>query len=147
MSDQAFHNVGLAPEVVQQAFLDADDQGAATGIAYAIENPINSHSTFSDGDDGRLPKAVTPRMEGAFRTPTMRCVNLRPTFMHTGQFRTLAQVVAFFNAGGGHTAYPGESELVPLGLTAREESDLVAFLGALTGPGPASALRQAPSTP
>jgi cytochrome c peroxidase len=147
MSDQAFHDVGLEPEVVQQAFLDADDQGAATGIAYALANPINSGSTFSDGDDGRLPKAITPAMNGAFRTPMMRCVSLRPTFMHTGQIQTLAEVVAFFDAGGAYTGYPGESEIHPLGLTALQQSDLVAFLESLTGPGPAPALMQAPSAP
>jgi cytochrome c peroxidase len=147
LSDQAFHNVGLEPEVVQQAFVDADDQGAATGLAYALTNPVNARSAFSDGDDGRLPDAVAPAMSGAFRTPMMRCVGLRPTFMHTGQLHTLADVVAFFDAGGEHTGYPGESELHPLGLTALQRSDLVAFLESLTGPGASPPLTQAPSMP
>ena len=115
MSDQQFHNVGLTPEVVQQAFIDANDQGAATGLAAAIADPLNTLGVFSDGSDGRLPEAVTPAMTGAFRTPTLRCVSMRPTFMHTGQIGTLAEVVAFFNGGGGSSGYPGTSEIHALG--------------------------------
>jgi cytochrome c peroxidase len=147
MTDQQFHNVGLEPRIVQQAFIDANDLGAATGIAFALTNPINSKSTFSDGDDGRLPSAVTPAMSGAFKTPSLRCVSLRPTFMHTGQVQTLADTVAFFNGGGGFAQNPGTDELHPLGLTALQMSDLVAFLESLAGPGAPAALRQAPATP
>ncbi len=144
MSDQQFHDVGLAPEVVQQDFVDSNDPGAADGLAYALTNPINSKSTFSDGNDGRLPSAVSPADTGAFRTPIMRCVAMRPTFMHTGQIQTLADVVSFFNAGGANDGYLGTSELRPLGLTALQQSDLVAFLESLTGPGASAQLLQAP---
>jgi cytochrome c peroxidase len=140
MSDEQFHNVGLEPEIVQQVFADEGDQGATTGLAYALANPVNSRSAFSDGYDGRLPSAVTAAMTGAFRTPKMRCVSLRPTFMHTGQLQTLAEVVAFFDGGGANGGYPGTSEIQALGLTALQQSDLVAFLESLTGPGAASAL-------
>jgi cytochrome c peroxidase len=144
MSDQHFHNVGLTPEVVQQAFLDANDQGATMGLAAAIADPLNTLGAFSDGSDGRLPAAVTPAMTGAFRTPTLRCVSLRPTFMHTGQLGTLAAVVAFFNDGGGSSGYPGNNEVRPIGLTARQQSDLVAFLEALAGPGAYPRYQHAP---
>jgi cytochrome c peroxidase len=144
MSDQQFHDVGLAPEVVQQDFIDSNDPGAAAGLAYAIMNPINSASGFSDGNDGRLPSAVPPAATGAFRTPIMRCVAMRPTFMHTGQIQTLAEVVSFFNAGGANDGYLGTSEIQPLGLSALQQSDLVAFLESLTGPGASEQLLQAP---
>jgi cytochrome c peroxidase len=147
MTDEKFHDVGVDPTEVQQAFLDANDPGAAAGIAYAIANPINSKSAFSDGDDGRLPPAVTTAMNGAFRTPMMRCVSLRPTFMHTGQMQTLADVVAFFDAGGADSGYLGTNELRPLGLTPLQASDLVAFLESLAGPGVDPSLMQAPSGP
>jgi cytochrome c peroxidase len=147
MTDQKFHDVGLEPEIVQQVFIDSNDLGAATGIAFALTNPINCQSAFSDGYDGRLPSAVTPAMNDAFRTPMMRCVSLRPTFMHTGQLQTLADVVAFFNGGGGYEGDPGTDELQRLGLTALQQSDLVAFLESLTGPGAQPTLMQAPATP
>jgi cytochrome c peroxidase len=144
MSDQKFHNVGLSPEVVQQNFVDSNDQGAATGIAAALIDPLNTRGLFSDGYDGRLPAVVTSTMEGAFRTPTMRCVTQRPTFMHTGQIGTLAEVVAFFNEGGNAQGYPGLSEIGTLGLSAQDQSDLVAFLETLTGPGPSAAYTLSP---
>jgi cytochrome c peroxidase len=136
LSDEAFHNVGLAPQIVQQAFLDSNDHGAATGIAALLADPLNSTGQFSDGTDGRTPEAVTPALEGAFRTPKLRCVGSRPTFMHTGQIGTLETVVAFFDRGGDPTLYPGESEIRPLGLTPLEKSDLARFLEALSGSSP-----------
>jgi cytochrome c peroxidase len=152
LSDQGFHNVGLRPVLVSTVFLDANDHGAAgdpagpspSGIPRAIADPLNVRGRFSDGDDGRLPAVVSPAMEGAFRTPALRCVGMRPSFMHTGQLRSLEAVVEFFDRGGDPVGYPGANELHPLGLSVRERADLVAFLRALDGPGPAAALRAAP---
>jgi cytochrome c peroxidase len=135
LTDQRFHNVGLAPAVVQQGFVDSNDLGAATGLAAAIADPLNSLGPYSDGSDSRLPSAVTPSMTGAFRTPGLRCVSQRPAFMHTGQLGTLSDVVTFFNRGGHSSGYPGTNELHPLGLTERDRADLVAFLTTLNGPG------------
>jgi cytochrome c peroxidase len=144
LSDQKFHNVGLKPQPVAVVFLDADDRGAARGLELALGDPLNVRGKFSDGDDGRLPDTVTPEMEGAFRTPTLRCVAQRPSFFHTGQVRTLDEVVAFFGRGGDRFGFPGKSELSPLGLSDEERGDLVAFLRALDGPGPDSSLRESP---
>jgi cytochrome c peroxidase len=134
LSDQEFHDVGLMPATVQQGFLDIDDPGAAAGIAALLSDPLNTAGAFSDGTDGRIPVAVTAAMEGAFRTPTLRCVSQRPTFMHTGQILSLAQVVAFFDSGGDTVGFPGTNELHSLGLTTQEQADLTAFLLALDGP-------------
>jgi cytochrome c peroxidase len=144
LSDGQFHNVGLEPQTVQQAFIDSNDPGAFAGIAAAIVDPLNSLGGFSDGSDGRLPAAVVPAMLGAFQTPTLRCVNMRPTFMHTGQIGSLSGVVAFFNQGGNIGGYPGDSEIHSLGLTALDQSDLVLFMQALDGPGADPRLQQAP---
>ncbi|MGA7119892.1 MAG: cytochrome c peroxidase [Polyangiaceae bacterium] len=144
LSDQKFHNVGLKPQVVQQAFTDANDRGAAAGLAAALADPLNSAGPFSDGNDGRLPSSVGPEMEGAFRTPTLRCLSARPTFLHTGQIRTLGGVVSFFNQGGNAAGYPGTKEIRPLGLSALEQSDLVAFLESLNGPGADPKYRRPP---
>jgi cytochrome c peroxidase len=145
LTDHAFHNVGVRPGVVGVAFIDDGDRGAGEGIAAALADPLNVRGAFSDGDDGRLPAAVTPAMEGAFRTPTLRCLSGQPSFMHTAHMSTVAQVVAFFARGGDAPGgYPGHSEIARLDLDAREQADLVAFLGALEGPGPAAALLVAP---
>jgi len=142
MSDQKFHNVGLAPAIVQQAFIDSDDEGQATGLPQLLASPLASTGAYSDGSDGRIPAAVTPAMQGAFRTPMMRCVAMRPTFMHTGQLGSLGDVVTFFDQGGDPAGrYPGASEISSLGLSDLDQSDLVAFLQSLTGPGTPPALQ------
>jgi cytochrome c peroxidase len=52
--------------------------------------------------------------------------------MHNGMIRTLADVVDFYNRGGG--ADPNkDSRLRPLGLSKEERESLVAFLEALSG--------------
>jgi cytochrome c peroxidase len=144
LTDGKFHNVGLAPAIVAVAIHDVDDRGAAAGIAAALTDPMSTAGAFSDGDRHALP-AVAPAMEGAFRTPTLRCVAGQPSFMHTAQMSALDQVVAFFDRGGDRAgAYPGTSELHALDLTELERADLVAFMGTLTGKGPAAALLAAP---
>jgi cytochrome c peroxidase len=65
--------------------------------------------------------------------------------MHSGLLLELEDVVAFFDRGGDPAGtYLGTSELHPLGLTDDEKANLIAFLRALEGPGPAAALIQVP---
>ena len=89
--------------------------------------------------------AVAGRGEerGKFRTPSLRNVALTGPYMHDGSVATLAEVVEIFNAGGRnvtHSPFSGDGRrninrdrrVVPLGLSASERSDLLAFLHALT---------------
>lgn len=136
-SDEKFHNVGLRPAVVATVFLDDADEGASAGIPELLADPLNVAGVYSDGDDGRDPSALDDAaLAGAFRTPKLRCASSRPSFMHTGQLRSLEDVVSFFDRGGDVGGYPGTSEIQPLGLSADEKTDLAAFLRALDGPGP-----------
>ena len=145
LTDGQFHNVGLSPAVVAVAIQDSNDHGAATGIAAALTDPLGAAGAFSDGDRHALPVAVTPALDGAFRTPTLRCVSLQPSFMHTAQMSGLDQVIAFFDRGGDRVGgYPGISELAPLGLTERERADLTAFMRTFEGAGPPASLRMTP---
>jgi len=146
LSDGRVHNIGLQATAVSPIqFIDANDQGALIGIQEAIGDPLNISGQFSDGNDGRLPPTVNPLMNGAFFTPRLRGVSKQPSFMNTGQLTTLTQVVEFFNSGGSSAGYPGTSEIGPLGLSAQDVADLVAFLGSLDGTAPAASLLSAPS--
>lgn len=144
LTDHGFHNVGLLAATVAVVFIDKDDPGAREGLLAALADPLSSKGAYSDGDDGRLPETVPDELLGAFATPSLRCVSGRPSFMHTGQMKALSEVVDFFDHGGHPAGFLGESELSPLGLTAAERADLVAFLGALDGPGPAPELLAPP---
>lgn len=151
LSDQAFHNVGMIPETVSVAFLRDNDPGAEQGLVQVMSDPLGVSSEYSDGNDGRLPMAVPENARGAFRTPMLRCVSQRPSWMHTGQFRQLRDVVEFFSEGG-HIArgepealgFLGQNEIEPLGLSESEIDDLVAFLVALDGVGPSPELLVSP---
>lgn len=137
LTDQKFHNTGLEERATQVEILNDDDRGAAADLVSAANDPVGIASPYSDGDDGRMPTALDATYEGAFRTPSLRCVAKRPTFMHSGVLHSLEEVVAFFNRGGDPAGgYPGTSVSAPLGLSADEEADLVAFLRALDGDAP-----------
>jgi cytochrome c peroxidase len=143
-SDEKFHNVGLKPTPVATVFLDLNDEGASAGLSLTLVDPLNVKGKYSDGYDGRLPAGIEPAHKGSFRTPRLRCASKRPSFMHTGQLRTLEDVVSFFNRGGDPFGYPGKNELAALEMSARERADLVAFLATLDGPGPSPELLAPP---
>jgi cytochrome c peroxidase len=65
---------------------------------------------------------------GKFLTPSLRELKVTAPYMHNGMFKTLAEVIEFYDRGGG----PG-SELKPLGLSAAEKKALLAFLDTLNG--------------
>jgi cytochrome c peroxidase len=92
-------------------------------------------------DSGRMMVTHDPADLGAFRTPSLRNVALRPAHMHDGRFSTLEEVVDFYDRGGDFTA-PNKSPLItPLHLTPLQKSQLVAFLGRpLTDPRVANGL-------
>ncbi|MEJ7732727.1 MAG: cytochrome c peroxidase [Polyangiaceae bacterium] len=145
LSDQAFHNVGLAEGITKVSILNDDDSGAAEDLLLAANDPLAVTGSYSDGDDGRLPAQIGAEYEGAFRTPTLRCVSQRPTLMHSGLLHSLEEVVAFFDRGGdAPESHLGTSVLEPLGLSDQERGDLVAFLQSLDGAGPAAELLAAP---
>ncbi len=96
------------------------------------------------GDDtGREEATGDPADRFAFRTPTLRNVELTPPYMHDGVFESLEEVVEFYD-DGCRPRHPSvtddmmDSILVqPLGLTAEEKQALVEFMKALTDPGTA----------
>lgn len=147
LTDRQFHNVGLHPDFVFFV-VPIKDRGAADGVPAMLADSLSSKGVYSDGYDGRLDKVndMAP-IVGGFSTPGLRCVNQRPSFMHTGQFRSLEDVVIFFNNGGNPNGYEGVSENFPRGLTSTERAQVVAFLRALDGPGPDPALLAKPELP
>jgi cytochrome c peroxidase len=81
-------------------------------------------------DLGRYAVTKKAADKGKFKTPTLRGSALRPPYMHDGSLKTLKDVVEFYNKGG--VANPNlDPAMAPLGLSAEEIGDLVAFLKAL----------------
>ena len=69
---------------------------------------------------------------GKFLTPSLRELKHSAPYMHNGVFATLAEVVAFYNQGGGDDRHK-DPRLKPLNLNEDEQKQLVAFLLALSG--------------
>ena len=89
-----------------------------------------------DPDVGRANVEDNPLNRFAFKVTSLRNVAVTAPYMHNGVFRTLEDVVEFYDRGGGvglGLDIPYQSlPTTPLELGALEKKDLVAFLGALT---------------
>jgi cytochrome c peroxidase len=71
-------------------------------------------------------------MKGAFKTPTLRDIALTAPYMRNGVYRTLEEVVDHYDRGGD-VKDNLSPKMKPLGLSAQEKADPVAFMKSLTG--------------
>ena len=142
-TDQHFHNTGVPPLGGSRA-----DRGRAAAVAKVQADEFNCLGSFSDAlaekcSELRFIVTDDSSLEGAFKTPSLRNVALRPPYMHAGQFATLEQVVNHYMQSPA--AVLGHSELArgngerhaerkPIRLSQQEARDLVAFLATLSGP-------------
>ncbi len=131
-TDQHFHNTGIAPRLAGRP-----DQGRSAAPGKVTGDEFNCLGPYSDAQPEQCGElnfmaGDDPHMRGAFKTPSLRNVALRPPYMHAGQLVTLAEVVRHYAAAPA-SAF-GHSELKPMKLTEQELGDLAAFLAALTGP-------------
>lgn len=88
-----------------------------------------------ESNEAILPAFQRVAVDGAFKTPGLRNVELTGPYFHNGGVATLRQVVQFYNRGGNFCRLNGrdlDKSILPLGLSAAQEKQLVAFLVALT---------------
>ncbi len=94
-----------------------------------IPTPLVLNAELELKNDGRAMVAV----DGAFKVPTLRNVELTAPYMHNGSLLTLEQVVDFYFRGGNFKNNHHFATLVfPQSITAGDKADLVAFLKSLT---------------
>ncbi len=96
----------------------------------------NKKNTKLDADSGRYLATGYPIHIFSFKTPTLRNVALTAPYMHNGVFKTLEEVVDFYNDGGGkglHIAPANQSlPFDKLSLTKQEKTDIICFMKTLT---------------
>lgn len=112
-SDTLFHNVGVG------ASAEKPDPGRGKIVADAA---------------AKASRPATPeelKLQGAFKTPTLRGLALTAPYFHDGGVATLEAAVDYMLAGGTANANMDE-KLKPKTLTAQQKKDLLAFLRALT---------------
>lgn len=85
-------------------------------------------------DLGRYMETKNPEDIGAFKTPTLREISRTAPYMHDGRFKTLEEVVKFYNQGGVKNPHQ-DNTIIPLEMTDDEQQDLVAMLKSLNGEG------------
>ncbi|QJW83906.1 c-type cytochrome [Ramlibacter terrae] len=83
-------------------------------------------------DPGRFNIRKVAAMKGAFKTPTLRDIELTAPYFHNGAAETLRDVVEYYNRGGEDRSNVSP-DIKPLNLSAQEKDELVAFLRSLTG--------------
>ena len=98
--------------------------------------PADTAYTKGDEDRGRALVFDAPETRYAFRTGTLRNVALTGPYMHNGVFKTLEEVIEFYNQGGGAgrgLSFPNQTlSADKLNLSKDEKTALIAFLRSLT---------------
>lgn len=101
--------------------------------------PEHNPDGFEYRDPGLGGFLVDPSELGKFRVPTLRNVAITSPYLHNGIYKTLYQVVAFYNTRDVAPwpdpevqANLNRDEMGDLGLTNQEVEDIVAFLETLT---------------
>ncbi len=88
-----------------------------------------------DPDLGRGKIAKDEKLEGAFKTPTLRSVTTRAPYFHDGRAATLDAAVDFMLSGGIKEKNKNlDAKLKAVKLAPKEREDLLAFLKALEAP-------------
>lgn len=139
LTDDKFHNVGLKDT-------GPGKRGQADAVEGLLSWVFNAAGAFSDaptGTDAARLSALNTQAQskpqevvGAFRTPTLRNVELSAPYMHTGAEKSLEDVVDFYNEGGdadGSFVGVRTETIVKLDLSNEEKQALVALLKSMTG--------------
>ncbi|NBO64914.1 MAG: cytochrome-c peroxidase [Acidobacteria bacterium] len=103
---------------------------ASTGVPVSLEKgaPLDTDPGFG---------TVIRRRDafGQFKTPGLRNVAQTAPYMHNGIFRTLEEIIEFYNDGGGRgrgiEVISQDSKVEKLNLSSQQKVDLINFLKAL----------------
>jgi cytochrome c peroxidase len=144
-TDFTFDNLGV-PKNPDNPFYDMDEVYLPNGdpinplgdawIDYGLGVFLETNPEYADKAEENM---------GKHKVPTLRNVDKRPgngfpkAYMHNGVFKSLKEVVHFYNTRDVNTWPPPEvpenvntAELGDLGLTDAEEDAIVAFMGTLS---------------
>jgi cytochrome c peroxidase len=91
----------------------------------------------TDKDKGRYDFTKDSSDLGKFKVPTLRNVAVTAPYMHDGSFKTLREVIVYYNEPDKFKPHGINRDSLlakPLGLTEQEMTDLESFLISLTAP-------------
>jgi len=129
--DTGFYNIGVRPTGEDLGVGGTHPNGTPLSVARRMRG-INFLPEFGPlWDGGNLP----PQVDGAFKVPTLRNVELTGPYFHNGGIATLEDVIRFYNRGGDfHQENINEISPAMLAMDLEEThiADLAAFLRVLT---------------
>jgi cytochrome c peroxidase len=137
--DEGFYNIGVTPTGDDIGLGGTDPWGRPLSFSGLAQRNFGLEFWPIERE---LPNVAVSAFEriavaGAFKTPTLRNVELTAPYFHNGGAATLRQVVEFYNRGGNFAAQNRadlDADIEPLGLNAAEIDALVAFMRSLTDP-------------
>lgn len=129
-TDQQLHNTGIGYRQTMTPPPRSRTVLVAPGTTLKIDSSAVK-APAAGADLGRYEITQDPADRWKYRTPGLRNVALTAPYMHDGSLSSLQEVVAFYN-GGGFANELLDPLLQPLGLSAQEQDELVAFLQSLT---------------
>lgn len=130
----------LSPKAVRGRLLfigRANCANCHSGEDFTADRPksIGLYNGREWNDPGRAGITKDPAHQGLFKTPSLRNVAVTAPYMHNGRFKTLREVVEYYN----HPDRVVQGSInrdkaldTPLNLSETEIGELVAFLEALT---------------
>ena len=128
-TDMNYRNTGIA------ANYGGFESLAKRAMAASRESSIDAASELLKheraGELGRFVVSGNTLDVGAFRTPSLRNVELTAPYFHDGSAATLEDVVRYYVKGGNPNSNR-DWQLEPVALSEGEQRDLVEFLKALT---------------
>jgi cytochrome c peroxidase len=121
-------------------FTEKGDCFHCHGSALLTDNQFHNNgldSDFTTADKGRYLVTGDENDIGKFRSPSLRNIALTSPYMHDGRFKTLEEVIQFYNSGMKHSPTLDPLMTLPykangLGLTYNDIQDLKAFLQTFT---------------
>jgi cytochrome c peroxidase len=157
--DNGFYNLGVTPTSQDIGVGGTDPWNNPLSFARSFKNTLKgvfAPDSYTHSLDPCLWQIVSgcavlrspdtrDAVDGSFKTPTLRNIELTGPYFHNGGYATLEQVIEFYNRGGNRrstangdsTGYGGnasnlDSDVMRLGLSDAEKAALVAFLKSLT---------------
>jgi cytochrome c peroxidase len=136
--DNGFYNIGVRPTREDLGVGGKDPFGkplSMTRLAQEQGPPFPNVPGEDPAPSGRLRPNERVAVDGAFKTPGLRNIELTAPYFHNGGQLTLKQVVEFYNRGGDFhdkNIADLDPDIENLNLTEQEQNDLVAFMESLT---------------
>ncbi len=123
---------GVRPDLSGASLFSSQCATCHLATAHELDAPHNTglDSVITDVGAG----------EGRFKAPSLRNVAIRPPYMHDGRFKTLAEVIEFYDTG--IKVNPGLDKILRnadgsasrMNLSAQQRASLLAYLDLFTDP-------------